>query len=551
MTRQLAVVLGDQLDPASPILDGLDPAQDAVWMAEVVEESIHPVSHKQRIVVFLAAMRHLRDALRARGITVYYSELGQGGEHGHGPGAGSGRGRGAEHNQRSDNRPPAGGSARTRESHSPVTLTEQLEHDLAQIKPQRIIMLEAGDYRLEQEFLALAERVPYPFEVLPDPHFYVARAEFMQWLGERKQPRLEHFYRALRKRFDVLMDGDEPRGGKWNFDAENRKAFSRAGPELSPPRPRFAPDATTTAVIDTVQTHFPDHPGSLDGFNWPVTPEDARVALDDFVSHRLATFGRYQDAMWTDAPFLNHSLLSVALNLKLINPRVVVETVIERGRSNGAPMASVEGFVRQVLGWREYVRGLYWARMPDYLEQNALSADMPLPAFYWHGETEMVCMAQTIGQTLKHGYAHHIQRLIVTGLFALLVGVEPRQVHEWYLGIYVDAVEWVELPNTLGMSQFADGGVMASKPYVASGKYIDRMSNYCRGCRFKPDRRSGPDACPFTVLFWDFLMRHEARFGSHPRTSLMWRNLAKIQESERGAIRATAVALRHEFAQSR
>ena len=409
-------------------------------------------------------------------------------------------------------------------------------------------MLEAGDYRLEQGFAALAKRVPYPFEVVPDPHFYVTRAEFMQWLGTRKQPRLEHFYRALRKRFDVLMDGDEPRGGKWNFDADNRKAFGRAGPELSPPRPQFIPDAITAAVIETVEAHFPDHPGSLEGFNWPVTPEDARVALEDFVSHRLAAFGRYQDAMWTGAPFLNHSLLSVALNLKLINPRVVVETVIERGLSSGVPMASVEGFVRQVLGWREYVRGLYWARMPGYLEENALAADAPLPAFYWTGETQMACLADSLGQTLKYGYAHHIQRLMVTGLFALLVGVEPRQVHAWYLGIYVDAVEWVELPNTLGMSQFADGGVMASKPYVASGKYIERMSNYCRGCRFSPGARTGPDACPFTVLFWDFLMRHEARFGSHPRTSLMWRNLAKVPAPEQAEIRAQAGKLRARLA---
>ncbi len=248
----------------------------------------------------------------------------------------------------------------------------------------------------------------------------------------------------------------------------------------------FAPDSLTAQVLDRVQELFRDHPGQLLHFDLPVTPTNAEQVLQDFLDRRLPTFGEYQDAMWTEQPFLYHSRLSVALNLKLINPRRVIAAAEDRYRSGQASLAAVEGFIRQVLGWREYVRGLYWMHMPGYLSMNALGAHQPLPAFYWTGDTDMYCLHNVVAQTLEYGYAHHIQRLMVTGLFALLLGVEPRQVHEWYLAVYVDAVEWVELPNTIGMSQFADGGIMGTKPYVASGKYIQRMSNYCSGCRYDP-----------------------------------------------------------------
>jgi len=355
---------------------------------------------------------------------------------------------------------------------------------------------------------------------------------------------METFYRAERKRHGILMDGAEPAGGAWNFDAENRGAFKADGPGLVPPPLLIEPDRITQAVLELVRTRFAEHPGSLDQFAWPVTRAEALAALDRFIDERLADFGRWQDAMWSSEPWLYHSLVSAALNLKLLDPREVIARVESAWRSGRVPIESAEGYIRQILGWREYVRGVYWLRMPDYADSNALGATEPLPDWYWTGKTEMACLADAIGQTLEHGYAHHIQRLMVTGLYAQLLGVGPRQVHEWYLAVYVDAVEWVELPNVLGMSQFADGGVMASKPYVASGKYIDRMSNHCGSCRFRPDRRIGDDACPFTTLYWDFLARHEERFAKHPRMALQVRNLARISPAERAQIAERAAAIR-------
>jgi deoxyribodipyrimidine photolyase-related protein len=343
------------------------------------------------------------------------------------------------------------------------------------------------------------------------------------------------------------MNGREPVGGRWNFDQDNRQAFGAQGPGLKPDPLQFPPDQITSEVLELVGERYPEHPGDLSAFGWPVTPAQAEAALQDFINHRLASFGPYQDALWTDEPWLYHSLLSAALNLKLIDPRRVIEVAEQAWREGMAPLASVEGFIRQILGWREYVRGIYWLHMPEYLEHNALGADADLPAFYWTGDTDYECLRQSIGQTLKYGYAHHIQRLMVTGLFALLLGVRPRSVHEWYLAVYVDAVEWVELPNTLGMSQAADDGLMASKPYSASGKYIDRMSNYCGRCRYRPEQATGATACPFTTLYWDFLARHKQRYSKHPRTALQWRNLERKDPVELAAIRAAAARLRREM----
>ncbi|MCS7208176.1 MAG: cryptochrome/photolyase family protein [Fimbriimonadales bacterium] len=503
--RNLVLILGDQLDRHSAALDGFDPACDAVWMAEVAEEATHVWSHKARIAIFLSAMRHYRDWLRAKGYPVLYHALDD---------------------------PENQGS-----------FASELTRAVRQHQPQKLIVVEPGEWRVLQSLKRTAQQLGVPLEIRPDRHFLISVDEFRRHASGRKQLRLEFFYREMRQRTGILMEGAQPVGGAWNFDAANRRAFGKQGPGLVPPPVRFAPDATTQEVIRLVETRFPNHPGSLREFDWAVTPEQAIQALDDFIENRLPLFGPYQDAMWTGEPYLYHSRLSSAMNLKLLDPRLAIAKAVDAYRQKHAPLQSVEGFVRQILGWREYIRGIYWLFMPEYLERNALNATANLPDFYWTGETEMNCLREVVGQTLRYGFAHHIQRLMITGLYALLLGVQPKQVHAWYLAIYVDAVEWVELPNVYGMSQFADGGLMASKPYVASGKYIQRMSNYCANCRFKPEKAVGADACPFTTLYWHFLMRHEPAFENHPRLGQQIRNLRRLSEADRAAIRKQAQEL--------
>jgi deoxyribodipyrimidine photolyase-related protein len=507
--RNLILVLGDQLDLQSSAFDGFDKQRDAVWMVEVASEATYVWSHQARIALFLAAMRHFRDRLRKRGFTLHYRRL--------------------------DEKGNQGGFA------------AELKAAARREKPERLIVTHPGEWRVLQQLDGAADELGIELEIRPDRHFFSTPEEFAKHAKRRKQLRLEYFYRELRKKHDVLLDGDEPAGGQWNYDRENRAAFGKSGPGDVPPPHRFTIDRTTREVLTLVEQRFGDHPGSLENFNWPVTSRQANKALDEFIEHRLANFGKYQDAMWTDQPFLYHARLSAALNLKLLDPRRAVAAAEMAYRKGSAPLSAAEGFIRQILGWREYVRGIYWLYMPEYLQRNRLNADAPLPSFYWTGETEMNCLRQVVGQTLEHGYAHHIQRLMVTGLFALLLGVDPREVHEWYLAVYVDAVEWVELPNTLGMSQYADGGVMASKPYAATGKYIQRMSNYCVGCRYAPGKATGEDACPFTTLYWDFLMRHEAKLKKNTRMALQVKNLARKNSGEKAAIRRRANELRATF----
>ena len=507
--RNLVVVLGDQLDRNSAALADFDPGQDRLWMAEVSGEADHVWSHKARIAVFLAAMRHFRDDIVARGWPITYHAL---------------------------------------DEHKHATLGDALAADLAALAPQRIVLVKPGEWRVEQALRAVADAADVAWAQRPDTHFYIAPDEFAEWAAGKNELRMEFFYRWMRKRFDVLMDGAQPRGGRWNFDADNRKGFGRQGPGFVVAPRVFAPDATTRDVLSLVGTRFSTHPGRLDRFDWPLTPAEAHLALDDFIAQRLPLFGRFQDALWDGEAFLYHSRLSAAMNLKLLDPRDVVAAAIGALEEGHAPIEAVEGFIRQILGWREFVRGVYWLRMPEFATTNALNAQQALPAFYWTGDTDMACLRSAIGQTLEYGYAHHIQRLMVTGLFALMLGVKPDAIHAWYLAVYVDAVEWAELPNTLGMSQYADGGFMVSKPYCASGKYIQRMSNHCAGCRYRPDLAVGADACPFTTLYWDFLERHRERFAHHPRAALQWRSLERLSLAQRTAIQAQAQSLRDDLA---
>ena len=351
---------------------------------------------------------------------------------------------------------------------------------------------------------------------------------------------MEFFYREMRRRYRLLMEGDEPAGGRWNYDPENREALP-ADIEI-PSGPRFPPDARTKEVIALVEREFPEAFGGMESFDWPVSAKAAKLGLDDFLKQRLPQFGDYQDAMAVGEPRLFHSLISTSLNLGLLDPLEVCEAAEREWREGRAPLNAVEGFIRQILGWREFVRGLYWHFMPDYAEGNALQAHRALPGFYWTGATKMHCLAQVIGQTRDLAYAHHIQRLMITGNFALLAGIAPPQVNAWYLAVYADAVEWVQLPNTQGMALFADGGVMGSKPYAASGAYINRQSNYCAACAYDVKKQTGEKACPFNFLYWDFVARHAERLSGNTRMAMPLKNLARMAPDKIGAMRRQAAA---------
>ena len=508
--RRLVVVLGDQMDRKSPALDGFQAANDRVFLAEVRGESTHVWSHKARTALFLSAMRHFSQEMGQRGWTVDHVHLDD-----------------------PENTQCLGG---------------ELRRAIRRHRPAEVAFVEPGDYRVREELLTVLRDEKCPFSELVDTHFLSTREDFARHAEGRKQLRMEFFYRPMRQKHGILMDGDIPAGGAWNYDAENRSSFGKNGPGMLPKPVAFPPDSITRAVIELVGKQFPDHPGQTQSFDWPVTPEQAEQALDDFIANRLPWFGAYQDAMWEGEPWLYHSRISAALNLKLIAPLTVCRKAEEAWRAGLVPLAGAEGFIRQILGWREFVRGVYWLHMPGYLERNTLNARQPLPGFFWTGETDMACLRDAISQTLRLGYAHHIQRLMVTGLFALLLGVDPKEVHAWYLAVYVDAVEWVELPNTLGMSQYADGGVMASKPYAATGKYIQRMGNHCRGCRYKPEESKGESACPFTTLYWDFLDRHQKLLAKNPRMSLQVKNLARLTADDLQQIRKQAGRIRLKMA---
>jgi deoxyribodipyrimidine photolyase-related protein len=497
----LRLVLGDQLSHAISSLSDLAPG-DIVLMAEVLGECTYVRHHAKKLVLVLSGMRHFAAELTARGVSVEYVRLDD----------------------------PAN-------SHS---LRGEMLRALAAHGADRVVVTEPGEWRLMEDMRVWHEAAGRAVDIREDDRFLCPHRRFRAWADGKSTPRMEFFYREMRRRHAVLMEPDGPSGGKWNFDAENRKKLP-PGVAL-PPIPRFAPDAITREVMALVSARFTNHFGAVDGFAWPVTAGDAGVALDDFIAHRLADFGDWQDAMKADAPFLFHSLISTSLNLGLLTPLDIVGRAEAAYRAGAAPINAVEGFVRQILGWREYVRGIYWLNMPHYAQRNALDATRRLPGFYWTGETRMRCLSQAIGQTREHAYAHHIQRLMVTGNFALLAGLHPDAVDAWYMIVYADAYEWVEMPNVRGMALFADGGIVGSKPYAASGAYINRMSDYCRGCDHDVGDATGPRACPFNFLYWDFMARHAARFAGNQRMAMPLRNLERMPRARIEAIKARAAA---------
>ena len=470
-------------------------------MMEVRQETDYVRHHAQKVIAIFAAMRAFAAARTAEGHRFVYLRIGD-----------------------PDNRQSIAANL--------AALIDA--HDVDRFEYQA-----PDEWRLDRELADFATALPIASEIVDSEHFLAPRNGASRHFGDSKQWLMESFYRRMRVRNRVLLDADgKPEGGQWNFDAENRKAWPGWPPELEDMRPRH----DHAALWDEIRTGGVDTFGdpSAAAFRWPVDRTEALEMLEHFAVRLLPHFGDFQDAMSSKAHRLFHSLLSFALNVKLIGPGEVVARAERAWREGTAPLSAVEGFIRQILGWREYVRGFYWAHMPGYDQSNVLDDRLPLPHWFWDGEVGMRCLSHAIGGSLRSAHAHHIQRLMVIGNFALLAGLDPEALHRWYLGIYIDAFEWVELPNTLGMSQFADGGRLATKPYVSSAAYIDRMSDYCSGCSYDRKARHGVRACPFNALYWDFFDRHRERFARNHRIGMVYRQLERMGDEERARIARTA-----------
>ena len=476
---RLVLVLGDQLSPGLSALKAADPERDIVVMAEVESEATYVPHHPKKIALVFAAMRKFAQTLEHSGWRVAYTRL--------------------------DDAQNAG------------SIPAELLRRASESGAEEVIATTPGEWRL----IRALEEVPLTLRLLEDDRFVMSSRGFATWARGRKTLRMEWFYRDVRRLTGLLMDGDDPVGGRWNFDSENRKPPPRDA--VLPTPPTFAPDATVNAVLDLVASRFADHFGHLHPFGYATDRAGALLVLDHFIEHALPHFGDYQDAMLVGQPTLYHAVISPYLNMGLLEPMEVCRAAEEAWRSGHAPLNAVEGFIRQIIGWREFIRGIYFLEGPDYVARNALSHKRALPPLYWGAPTRMRCLSEAVAQTRDLAYAHHIQRLMVTGNFALLSGIDPNHVHLWYLSVYADAYEWVEAPNTIGMSQFADGGVVASKPYVSSGAYIARMSNYCSNCHYDVKQKVGPRACPMNLLYWYFLERHRDKFSANPRMAMIYK----------------------------
>lgn len=489
---KLVLVMGDQLSTQMHALRKADKASDIVVMAEVASEAQYVPHHPKKIAFLFTAMRKFAQHLQELGWQVAYTRL---------------------------NDPENAGSISGE-------LLRQADHFGA----SEVLVTQPGEWRL----IAELQDCPLTLQILSDDRFLCSAEEFARWADGRKVLRMEYFYREMRRKTGLLMEGDQPVGGKWNFDHDNRKPAQddlfRKGP------PHAQGDPVLDTVLDLVETRFPDNFGRLRPFHFQTDRAGALRALDHFITHALPDFGAYQDAMLQGDPYLYHAVIGLYLNAGLLLPLEICKKVEAAYKAGDAPLNSVEGFIRQIIGWREFVRGIYFLEGPAYPQRNALNHQRKLPAFYWGAETKMNCISQTVQQTRELAYAHHIQRLMVTGNFALLAGLHPTELHEWYLAVYADAYEWVEAPNTVGMSQFADGGIVGSKPYVSSGAYIDRMSNYCKSCEYRVKDKTGEKACPFNLLYWHFLIRHRERFEINPRMAQMYRTFDRMAPDRRKTV---------------
>ena len=496
---EAVLILGDQLNLSLSSLRAAGADAD-IFMAEVADEAGHVGHHQQKIALVFSAMRHFAENLKAQGRKVHYLAYG--------------------------------------EQAGLAGMDDVLSHIADTKAPRKIFVAEPSEYRLDKVLRGWAAPAGTSLVITPDTRFIATHEAFATWADGRKQLRMEYFYRDLRRQTGILMQNGEPIGGQWNYDAENRKKLPAN--HIVPKRPRREPDAITKAVIDLVAARFSNHFGELKNFAWPVTREEAEADFAYFLDNCLPMFGDYQDAMKSGEAFVYHSLVGASLNLGLLDPLEVCRATEARLHTHQAPINAVEGFIRQILGWREFIRGVYWLKMPDYAKTNYFEADRALPDFYYTGETKMACLRAAIEATREHAYAHHIQRLMITGNFALLAGIEPEAVNKWYLEVYADAYEWVQLPNTHGMALFADGGVVGSKPYAASGAYVNRMSDYCRACVYKVKEPTGDTACPFNYLYWDFITRHRDKLGGKPRMGMVYRTYDKMDDKRRAEIANSA-----------
>jgi deoxyribodipyrimidine photolyase-related protein len=498
VAKTLRLVLGDQLSRNLSSLKDAEPGRDVIVMAELSDEATYVRHHVKKIAFVLSAMRHFAADLAGDGFEVDYRRLDD-------------------------------------DDGAITSFTDALEAAVARHAAERIIVTEAAEWRVLSMQEAWKDRFDVPVEIRPDDRFIATHAEFARWAEDRKSLRMEFFYRRMRAKTGYLMEDGEPAGGQWNYDAENR-APPKEGLSF-PDRPEWSVDETTRAVLDLVASRFDNHFGDLEPFAYPVTRRQATHYLNWFVDHALADFGTFQDAMVQGEALMFHSHLSALINIGLLDPRECCDRAEAAWREGGVPLNAAEGFIRQIIGWREFIRGVYWLHMPGYADENALDARRDLPDWFWTGQTHMNCLRQAITETRQNAYAHHIQRLMVIGNFALLAGLDPRQVQEWFLIVYHDAYEWVEMPNVVGMALYADGGLFASKPYASSGAYINRMSDYCGNCRYAVTKKNGPKACPFNYLYWNFLTDNRERLSGNQRMGMMFGTLDRMGDEKRRAVR--------------
>jgi deoxyribodipyrimidine photolyase-related protein len=496
--KTLRLILGDQLNSEHPWFKTID--DEVVYvMFEMRQETDYVLHHAQKILGIFAAMRDFAQQLKNQGHQVHYRRI----------------------------------------DAQAISLPDLLSSAISTHQVSQFEYLEPDEWRLDDQLNHFCKKLPFKTQRLSSEHFLVERNGVQAFFGDRKKWLMETFYRHMRVKFGILLEDEKkPVGGTWNYDHENRKAWKGTPAEPADLRPKHD-HSKLWQEITTAKVGSFGAPQASE-FRWPLNRAEALVCLEDFIQHRLPFYGDFQDALAVNHWRLFHALISFSLNTKMLHPIEVVEAATQAFEKQQAPLAAVEGFVRQIIGWREYIRGVYWANMPKYVENNFFEHVRPVPQWYWTGETKMQCMSSSIGQSLEHAYAHHIQRLMVIGNFSLLAGLDPKAVHAWYLGIYIDAFEWVELPNTLGMSQFADGGLLATKPYVSSASYMDRMGDYCKNCHYDKKQRIGEKACPMNALYWDFFMRHEKRLANNPRIGMTYVTLRKMSDIDKDAIRHQA-----------